>query len=117
MSPVDDLREAARLLRERAEAATKGPWTVQHAGDSMSFVVWSESPDIEWRYQREVMTVHSPDPEWADCTYIASMHPLVGLALADLLDGYANVPPFAGWGAVHGKRLVALARAILREPS
>lgn len=27
MTPVETLREAARLMRERAKAATTGPWT------------------------------------------------------------------------------------------
>jgi hypothetical protein len=88
VSAVEDLREAAKLMRERAEAATKGPWVVE-SRDLWS-LVRSAAPDIKWEYERDVMTVHTPDDEWPDCTYVASMHPLVGQALAAWLDELAK---------------------------
>lgn len=116
-APVEALRSAAVLLRQRAEAATAGPWVVNH--DDMWSVVRSEAPSIEWEYQREVMTTHTPDEVWPDSVYIATVHPLVGLALADLFDRFA-----VEWGRIEAPALqdlvgdhplLALARQILAE--
>lgn len=83
-TPVDELRSAAVLLRQRAEAATKGPWrrefpagpSTQIASDAGTVVV----PGVaaRWRW-----------PRAEDADYISTMDPLVGLALADLLDEVA----------------------------
>lgn len=97
MSAVDDLREAAQLLRERAtglpDAFPKGqPWRV--------VITDSESPDgvaacgdPVWQHdEHEVcpacwcIDTHSESL----ATYIASMHPLVALALAELFEQYAE---------------------------
>lgn len=80
-TPVEELRSAAVLLRQWAEAATKGPWrrefpagpSTQIASDSGTVVV----PGVaaRWRW-----------PRAEDADYISTMDPLVGLALADWLD-------------------------------
>jgi hypothetical protein len=53
-----------------------------------------------------------------DMALIALMGPPVALALAELLDGYAewfDMPPFTGFKNANDERFVTLARAILRE--
>ena len=76
------LREAARLMRERAEAATPG-------GPR-----WESAPD-EWGSVRYIFPADSDSaiasvPAVADAEHIASWHPDVALAVADLLDVLAD---------------------------
>lgn len=97
---AEDLRAAARLLRERAREATVGPWTPADDG-----LVWAEPPGDP------VCGAEQQD----DADYIALMHPPVALALARALDAMAtdctvlrcepDVP------------FTTLARVVLREPS
>ena len=73
------LRRAASLMRERAEAATEAPWdAVQGASGGW----WIEAP-----YTATIadLDIDHSIPE-ADATHIASWHPAVALAVADLLD-------------------------------
>ena len=99
MSAADILRRAAALMRERAEAATPGPWA------------W-EPPSGEKRPQGDesLVTAYVPDGDehpatvlygWgydasgidgkdADRAHIASWHPAVALAVADWLDHAAE---------------------------
>jgi hypothetical protein len=72
---VDLIREAARLMRQRAEAATEGPWTAHPDG-----LVWAE------RLGDPV----SGSTEIEDAEHIASWHPSVVLLVADWLDGVAD---------------------------
>lgn len=65
------LRKAATILRERAEAATVAPWEAFADG-----LVWAD------RLGDPV----SGSTLTEDSDYIATMHPGVGLALADWLD-------------------------------
>ena len=75
---ADRLREAARVLRERAEAATPGPWrSVQGASGDLWWVELPNTADV-------ALDLHGEN-----ATYIATMHPGVGLALADWLDDIA----------------------------
>ena len=73
---ADKLREAAKVLRERAEAATPGPW-VQNGNNG-----------IHTRVGACVATTaqHNDGRRKADAVYLHTMHPGVGLALADWLD-------------------------------
>ena len=95
---ADKLREAAKVLRERAEAATPGPWyweppspddwpsadeslmssgaASKHGGDEVVLSGWGH----------DASGISGSD---ADRAYIATMHPGVGLALADWLDAEA----------------------------
>ncbi|MFK5691322.1 hypothetical protein ACI3EY_16815 [Ornithinimicrobium sp. LYQ92] len=68
MSSARRLRDAAKVLRKGAEKATCGPWRVVGA------LVGSPIGDV---------TYYADD---SDAVYIATMHPGVGLALADWLD-------------------------------
>jgi hypothetical protein len=105
---ADLLRRAAAMLREHANTAIPGPW-VKDGGE-----IYNTGPGGLWVGE----TLHSMDPltTEASSAYVVLMHPPVALALADLLDRYADVAPFAGWGSVNGERLIAVARAVLREP-
>lgn len=76
------LRDAAKLLRKVAEAATPGPWTTGARVPESSGVVnavWFGNLDPD---------VAGPVGEagQADATYIATMSPPVALALAEWLD-------------------------------
>lgn len=103
------LRCAARVLRDRAEAATPGPWD-RPLNTRTKSTVWAELPDDEppgtWvdginptTGDRERLVV-ATIPTWSngshvrkrggrDLTYIATMNPGVGIALANLLDKIA----------------------------
>lgn len=83
---AERLREAAALLRERAEAATPGPWHVDPETHRFATI---EGPHVRHsapNYTTAVIT-HGWD---SNVEYIATMHPGVGLALADWLDSIAE---------------------------
>jgi hypothetical protein len=91
---AEELRAAAKLLRERAEAAFPGPWRSwregrDHRGGD-SFIETQGETDLTLNlattdYGRDALG------KWAASQdYIATMHPLVGLALADWLDEVAD---------------------------
>src|ERR1700761_1298240 len=85
-SMTDRLRKAAQVLRERAEKATPGPWT---EGKIIYGQVIAPDPDDD----RGLLV--SDSPESRDAQWIATIHPGVGLALADWLHAVAdrgNVP-------------------------
>lgn len=74
---AETLREAAKVLRERAEAATPGPWAAdQRGGVTGRFAGMTE------------VISESTDQSHAD--FIATMHPGVALALADVFERVAN---------------------------
>jgi hypothetical protein len=102
------IKEAAELLRVRAEAATPGPWVTDHAEDVVSTTA-NSNPWVAHPYKHG-RTAH-------DATFIATMHPGVALALADWLDVMAafvqsgnDVPGMRGRGLTEA---LALADAIL----
>ena len=92
---VDRIREAAALLRHRASRSTPGPWRL---GNSPYAALVADQPHPSrgnaenggWAWDdgyggclvaESMMT--------ADRLYMASMNPVVGLALADLMDTVA----------------------------
>jgi hypothetical protein len=79
------LREAAALMRSRAEAATPGPW---EAAQGASGGVWVEAPNTATIADIDID--YSGHPE-ADGNHIASWHPAVALAVADWLNACALV--------------------------
>ena len=87
-SPAETLRSAAALMRERANAASPGPWHEMCLGSEGCSVL----NDGRLRERKHVS--FSGRKEWkadhADAEYIAGMSPLVGLALADWLDKEAE---------------------------
>ena len=83
------LRRAATILRERAEAATPGPWKqtdgFRSHDDDRAYVV-PTGREVHYVCAGGVLGVDE------DAPYIATMHPGVGLAIAKWLEDVA-----AGW--------------------
>lgn len=75
---AERLREAATKLRRLAESATPGPWVVDVRG------VLEASDDV-----RTILghIANGGGEGKANAALIAAMHPAVGLAVADWLDG------------------------------
>ena len=111
MTPAAECRAAASKLRELAQRATPGPWRL--GSDRWAALVADRKhPDRMvgggWEVAESLMR---PDRE-----YFAAMHPLVGAALADLLDSLADdaeqsIDDRAAYGAPPRDELV-LARLI-----
>ncbi|WP_031029994.1 MULTISPECIES: hypothetical protein [unclassified Streptomyces] len=81
--PADQLRAAAEKLREeaaRAHRASPGPWTVtdEHVVRCADGMIVADRSDTDHPAER------------ADLPYIALMHPVVGLAVADWLKDSAT---------------------------
>lgn len=150
MTATETLRAAAKLMRERAQAATPGPWErpldTRHKDFVMAALPADEEPRT-WeggiipaqfsthkgptgRYagQRERVGVVSAaimsiggfirKRSGRDLEYIASMHPLVGAALADWLDREAaliDAQAFPQSDPAMEKYPLAVARAYLGE--
>lgn len=108
------LREAARLMRSRAELATPGPWE-RARGRHGEGVRSSTTGAI-------LATLHT-DRDREDMRHVASWHPAVALAVADLLDDGASYVEFmqrehpAEPAADYAKFYLAVARAYLEETS
>jgi hypothetical protein len=105
----EDLRRAAKLLTDRADAATEGEWRVTHDQlgthvetdlDHMGRIVFKSSSD------------RGPDRIEEDAAYIAMMHPPVAYALARLFTHEADAMERMGIGWY--PPVTALARAVLR---
>lgn len=75
MSDVDLLREAADLMRRRAQAASRGPWSTGSDG-----LVWAP----------RIGDPVSGSTEIPDAEHIASWHPAVTLAVADWLESVTS---------------------------
>lgn len=102
------LRKAVMILRERAEAATPGPWEVNEGG--MGVLAGREEWDLGGGQQR-ILTANMPyraERMRANVAHVATMHPGVGLALADWLEDEANA---AGY---HENRVVPAALPLAR---
>lgn len=87
MNPAEELRLAAKLMRERAGTATLGPWQHMCLGSEGCLVLRTSGTLRERGHGRVARFGHK---EWkadhADAEYVASMHPSVALAVADWLD-------------------------------
>ena len=102
MSHLDEIRQAAATLREQAEAATPGPW------------------EVSWGAVRGPEQHAVASPARRDALYMATMDPLVGIALADHLEGFAAFLDMLGddyADRITPGETVTLARAILGETS
>lgn len=93
------LREAAALMRSRAEAATPGPWEFvdgSEFGREPFIARKSSGPRFRFPAHAETMGTRSYDPaEYLnealfDAEHIASWHPLVALAAAHVLSVVAD---------------------------
>jgi hypothetical protein len=119
--PLEDLREAADILRGRSMYASAGPW---EAGEVINGEHFAHYGDFGWVISGPAGSPECDDTEQgkADALYIATMHPLVGLAIAEHLEVEANA---LAWCLEHSvspensterprfKRSIALARLIL----
>ncbi len=120
MTPVERVREAARLMLERAEAATSGPWVVAE-DDGRLVVEPAPTPPVpRWR-PVAIMTSDEDDPEsWVDdrpdAAHIASWHPGAVRPVAKWLDETAQMYESLGglWPISHA---LAVADAYLGEQS
>ncbi|MBX6749984.1 MAG: hypothetical protein IRY85_10015 [Micromonosporaceae bacterium] len=110
MTDLEMLREAARLMRERANAATPGPWSVELVGEGRA---WVNLPGCPHGWGMHGFP--------AEAEHVASWHPAVALAVANSLERAAtglhdlvtggHKPAADGWIST----CVAVARAYLRR--
>lgn len=115
MTEDSELRRAAKLMREHAEAATQGPWAAWVMG-SEGYLILRKDGTLAQRGKSRVARVGLKDwdSDKADAEYIAGMHPGVALAVADWLDVEAGIlekglpDPTGGWAEAR-----AVARAYL----
>lgn len=111
MTPAEELRAAAKLMRERAEAATPGPW---HPASR----VWEQEtfaavlgPEGDGDHPRTwlMATGTNPVSREANASHAASWHPGVALAVADWLARFAD--PVYCYGPVEYDAALNIARA------
>jgi hypothetical protein len=112
---TDELRQAAATLRERAEAFEGRVWTWTGVGEHG----YPQQVHALGNAALIAETYNDPDMIHPAAEWIATVHPAVGLALADLLDKYASLP---GWADSPGLRhvymdVMAVARAVNGDPS
>lgn len=92
---AEELRKAAETLRERAKAATPGPWgftdseaaasLVNIPDDGMVVLYQGDTPVALCADEFYENDPGEPAP-FNDAQWIATMHPGVGLAIAEWLD-------------------------------
>lgn len=108
---AETLRRAAALMRERAEAATPGPWRPYTTGGwgHGNYVTTDDLSGVAMQYA----LVWRP----TDAEHIASWHPAVALAVADLLDNTAGHVEYTGAteASEDVRDALAVARAYLGE--
>lgn len=87
-----ELRKAAALMRERAEAATEGPWRVCAEGSEGSRI----APDREDKRERTrfigILNGRVQPEDGHNARHIASWHPAVALAVARWLEAESHQP-------------------------
>ena len=111
LTVAEELRHAATIIRERADAATPGPWKHMCLGSEGCTTI-RDSGTIRERGRGRVAMHGWKDwkADHADADFVAMMSPPVALLLADLLEDEARLE----FGAVPDTPLL-LARAILGE--
>jgi len=129
---AETLREAAALMRERAEVATEfgHGWRIGEHESLGLCEVWADHGAGGWNASMVATTLTrlNPDPRLeahADAEHIASWHPVVALAVADWLEktaaehesdsGNPRVDDFfAAFDTAPDIAALAVARAYLR---
>lgn len=112
-TPTQTVARAAKLMRERAEAAPHGPWHVEPLGDK-------GYPQSISNAAATVIGETYTNPAYPpmNANYIASMHPIVALAVAAFLESWGDIevseygPHTDDW-----KHALTIARAYLGEAS
>ncbi|HET7405540.1 MAG TPA: hypothetical protein VFJ21_00185 [Mycobacteriales bacterium] len=121
---ADTLRRAASLMRERAEAATQGPWRAEPIrGIGLRRADVRGLPENTAYDYRGDAVATAADSEFGACLqgdadHIAGMHPAVAVAVADWLEVVARRWVEAGTrSSITRERASALAvaRAYLGE--
>jgi hypothetical protein len=94
------LRRAAKEMRERAEAAASGPWRSEYGSvrgalddPAKAMTGYGSETDTVLIVQRPNHRHRSDEQKRANAEHIASWHPAVALAVADLLDAAADAEP------------------------
>lgn len=127
-SPATVIRRAAELWRKRARSATPGPWRASHDHDDWYVTSGHGQVSAGVHDDPGVTDLVLIERDHRDAEYIASMHPLVALAVADLLEEVArqyDAPPCDSPGGACGRcdrrddfnDALRLARAYLGEES
>jgi hypothetical protein len=108
-TPAALLRQAASLMRERADQAPPGPWAALDGG------VASLADEGFWPV--DTTGINEDGIDRATRVHIASWHPLVALAVADLLDKIAWMGELDAdmLSRVGCDEAIAIARAYLGE--
>lgn len=83
---ADTLSRAATLLRERADAATPGPWVTETRPTYDVFDPYRPDAYLVWARGRKAARGDSAETT----AYIATMGPALGLLIADWLDAAAE---------------------------
>jgi hypothetical protein len=122
VSEAQELRDAARLMRERAQAATPGPWQHECMGSDFCMVfvpartIREHQPPVARFSAGEWMRDHR------NAEHVASWSPEMALVIADLVDDAAyQLEVFGdrsrcGWPAAIALALT-IARTYLRSRS
>lgn len=96
-TPAQKIRRATALMRERAQAATRGPWRnhdgyVRDGGYVATVLAGegNETRPVAWIPSFSNQPADLDRQAWPDAIYIAAMHPGVALAIADQWDAVAD---------------------------
>jgi hypothetical protein len=116
------LREAAALMRKRAEAATGSEWGHWQTADNGRVEVFVPTGSMDaptvFEFKDHMDCEECIRPSEADASHIASWHPAVALAVADWLDLEARAQQraqdqYPGTGFATSEQALAVARAYL----
>jgi hypothetical protein len=111
---ADELRRAASLMRERAEAATQPEWAEWHMLDDGRAEVFVPNGTMDtetvFEFKDHMDCEECIRPTEADLLHIASWHPAVALAVADWLEVTASD---VGTSSLAFHAALAVARAYL----
>lgn len=94
---ADELRQAAETLRGWAEKATPGPWVARLGGDHAWVALYDDEDKIPADESLPSFEQGGGATSY-DAAYIATMHPGVGVALADWLGRVADDYDIARYG-------------------
>jgi len=83
--PCQIVRRAAALMKQRAEAATPGPWISLDGGDRLM-----RDPGLDIDLVVPEYVVDEPMSNAANAEHIAALHPLVATAVADAWEHQAD---------------------------